>query len=125
MMRTMGAKYQRNDIVHKTNMRLYFPPDTACCPNEYNNTPSQDYRVTVEVRAYTRSKQRMHEITIMDIEPINNQKFAFNWHNLTKKQKSEVKRAVYKSTCESLDITPNRNVKPHINKAVADILFEG
>ena len=125
MMRTMGNKNQRNDIVHKTNIRLYFPPDTACCPHEYDNMPSQDYRVTVDVRSYTRLKEQFHDITIMDIEPANGQKLVFNWNNLTKRQKLKLKRAVYNSTCESLEITPNHSVKPHINKAVADILFEG
>ena len=116
------AKKQGRDIVEKTNIRLYFPPDTACCTNEYNNMPNQEYRVLAEVRTYTRHQIKQHLITIMDLVPVDGQRFMFNWNRLTKKQRLELKRAVYKATCESLEIVPN--IK-HINKSVASILFEG
>ena len=115
------ARKQGRDIVQKVLIRLYFPPDTACCTSEYNNMPCQEYSVIAEVHSYTRNSQKHHTVTIMDMEPTFRQKFAFNWSNLTKKQRSELKRAVYNATCESLGIAPN--VK-HINRAVPSILFE-
>ena len=116
------AKRQGRDIVEKTSIRLYFPPDTACCTYEYANMPSQEYRITAEVHAWTRNSERGHTITIMDMEPSEGDKFAFNWRNLTKKQKGELKRAIYNATCESLELVPNAK---HINRSVPTILFEG
>ena len=57
----------------------------------------------------------------MDMEPTDTDRFMFKWNNLTKKQKSELKRAVYNARCESLELVPN--VK-HINRSVPTILFE-
>lgn len=115
------AKKQGRDIVEKVTIRLYFPPDTACCTYEYTNMPSQEYRITAEVHTWTRNAERGHTITIMDMEPTDTDRFMFKWNNLTKKQKSELKRAVYNATCESLELVPN--VK-HINRSVPTILFE-
>ena len=94
------AKRQGRDIVEKVTIRLYFPPDTACCTYEYTNMPSQEYRITAEVHTWTRNAERGHTITIMDMEPTDTDRFMFKGANLTKQLKGERRRAVYRATWE-------------------------
>ena len=105
------------DTVEKTQIKLYFPPEMACCTKDYKNMPSQEFKVMAEV---SKAKKITRRFTIMDIEPIEG-RFMFSYQNLTKSKKKALKIAIFNATCDALGIQPKSK---SLSQAVPEVLFE-
>ena len=105
------------DTVKRTQIKLYFPPDTACCIREYENMPSQEYKVMAEVSTTKKSTKRL---AIMDIEPTDGP-FLFLYKYMGKNKKRALRKAVFNATCEALGVQPKST---SLAQSVPEVLFE-